>query len=130
VTKGLALAPLLAVLAWAAHAQEHKLRIFITASSNVAAAPVGKSLDKHCPEVVVSVDQQKANYLLEAIDTGAGKARKPYKFTLFSPDGDRAFSTETALLDSAETKHTDNEAQGDSSGWRTPAPGMACPLSR
>ena len=82
-------------------AQDHKLRVSLTPSSNVAAAPIGKSLDKHCPEVVVTVDQQRANYLLEAIDTGAGKARKPYKFTLFSPDGDRTFSTETAGLDSA-----------------------------
>jgi hypothetical protein len=97
----LALAPLLIALAWARQAQEQKLRIYLTASSNVAAAPIGKSLDKHCPEVVVSVDKQRANYLLEAIDTGAGKARKPYKFTLVSPDGDRAFCTETAGLDSA-----------------------------
>ena len=90
----------LAVLS-VAQAQGQKLRISLTASSNVAAAPIGKSLDKHCPEVVVSVDRLRANYLLEAIDAGAGKARKPYKFTLFSPDGDRAFSTETAGLDSA-----------------------------
>jgi hypothetical protein len=101
MTKRLGLAPLLTFLAWAAQPQEQKLRICLTANSNVAAASIGKSLDKHCPEVVVSMDQQKANYLLEAIDTGAGKARKPYKFTLFSPDGDRAFSTETAGLDSA-----------------------------
>ena len=47
------------------------------------------------------VDAQKASYLLEAIDTGAGKARKPYKFTFFYPDGDRTFSTERAGLDSA-----------------------------
>ena len=99
--KRLAIAPLLIVLAWASHAQDHKLRVSLTSSSNVAAAPIGKSLDKYCPEVVITVDEQKANYLLEAIDTGAGKARKPYKFTLFDPDGDRAFSTETSGLDSA-----------------------------
>ena len=89
------------VLAWPAQAQDHKLRVSLTGSSNVAAAPIGKSLDKHCSEVVITVDEAKANYLLEAIDTGAGKGRKPYKFTLFNPDGDRAFSTETAGLDNA-----------------------------
>jgi len=60
-----------------AQAQDQKLRISLTASSNVAAAPIGKSLDKHCPEVVVSVDKQRANYLLEAIETGAGKQESP-----------------------------------------------------
>ena len=62
---------------------------------------VGKGLDKHCPEVVLTIEQQKADYLLQAKDTGAGKARKPYKFTLFDATGDRVFSTETSGLDSA-----------------------------
>ncbi len=81
--------------------QNHKVRISIAGNSNVSAAGLGKSLDSHCAEVSLTLDAQKADYLLEAIYTGAGPARKPYKFTLFSHDGDRIFSTETARLDNA-----------------------------
>jgi hypothetical protein len=88
--------------------QNHKTRIFLTgtdqtlgSSSNVSAAEVGKALDNRCPEVGLTIEQQKANYLLQARDTGAGVARKPYKFTLFDASGDRVFSTETSRLDSA-----------------------------
>jgi hypothetical protein len=88
--------------------QVQKLRIFITGTdqasgnrSNVSAAEIGKSLDKHCPELIITIEQQKADYLMEAINTGAGAGRKPYKFTVFQPNGDRLFSTETSRLDSA-----------------------------
>jgi len=87
--------------------QDHNVRIFLTGSdpalgnsSNVSAAEIGRSLDKHCPEVVLTIDQGKADYLLQARDTGAGPARKPYKFTLFGHSGDRVFSTETSRIDS------------------------------
>ncbi len=82
-------------------AQEPKTRISLTESSNVSSAEIGKSLDSHCPEVVITADSKKADYLLEAIYTGAGAARSPYKFTLFGRGGDRVFSTETARKDSA-----------------------------
>ncbi len=88
--------------------QNTRIRIFLTGtdqtlgnSSNVSAAEIGKSLDKHCPEVVLTIEHGKAEYLLQARDTGAGAARKPYKFTLFGQSGDRVFSTETSRLDSA-----------------------------
>jgi hypothetical protein len=81
--------------------QDHKLRISLTRASNVSSAAIGKALDAHCPNIVITVDVQKADYLLEAIDTGAGPGRNPYKFTLFEHDGDRVFSTETARLKSA-----------------------------
>jgi hypothetical protein len=82
-------------------AQVHTSKIALTTSSNVSTAEVGKSLDSHCPDVIVTADLGKAEYLLEAINTGAGPARKPYKFTLFNHDADRIFSTETARIDSA-----------------------------
>jgi hypothetical protein len=72
----------------------HKIRIALTQRSNVSTSEVGKGLDRHCPDVIISDDPQKADYDLEAWDTGAGPGRKPYKFTLFK-DQDRVFSTET-----------------------------------
>ena len=81
--------------------QDHKVRISITASSNVSTSEIGKTLDTRCPDVTITVDPQKADYLLQAIYTGAGPARNPYKFTLFNRAGDRVFSTETARLSSA-----------------------------
>jgi hypothetical protein len=97
------LAVVLLVLAYAGtcRAQDHKASIFLTDRSNVSQAEIGKSLDSHCPEVAITLDAKKPDYLLEAIDTHAGRARKPYKFTLFNPEGDRVFSTETARLNSA-----------------------------
>jgi hypothetical protein len=96
------------VFAGTCQSQEHKTRIFLTGtdqtlanSSNVSAAEIGKALDKHCPGVVLTIEQQRADYLLEAKDTGAGSMRKPYKFTLFDHTSDRVFSTETSRLDSA-----------------------------
>jgi hypothetical protein len=80
--------------------QEHKIRVFL-ASDDVSSAEVGKSLDKHCPQVTLTIDQQRADYLLEAKNTGEGPARKPYKFTLFDRTSDRVFSTETARMDNA-----------------------------
>ena len=64
-------------------------------------AAIGKSLDSHCPAVAITLDEKRADYVLEAIDTGAGAARKPYKFTLFDSKGDRLFSTETRALNNA-----------------------------
>jgi hypothetical protein len=62
--------------------QDRKIRIFLTGTdqtlgnrSNVSVAEIGKSLDKHCPEVVLTIEQQKADYLLEAKNTGAGAGR-------------------------------------------------------
>jgi hypothetical protein len=88
--------------------QDHKIRIFLTGTdqtlgnrSNVSGAEIGNSLDKHCLEVVLTIEQQRADYLLEAKNTGAGAGRKPYKFTLFDHTSDRVFSTEISRLDSA-----------------------------
>uniref|UniRef100_E6QIF0 Uncharacterized protein n=1 Tax=mine drainage metagenome TaxID=410659 RepID=E6QIF0_9ZZZZ len=58
---------------------------------------MGKGLDHYCPTVIITDDAPKADYQLEAWDTGAGPGRKPYKFTLFR-NGDRVFSTETRSL--------------------------------
>lgn len=96
------------ICAGTCRSQDYKIRIFLTGTdqtlgngSNVSAAEVGKALDKHCPQVVLTIEQQKANYFLQAKNTGAGAARKPYKFTLFDATGDRVFSTETSGLDGA-----------------------------
>jgi hypothetical protein len=67
--------------------QEHKIRVSLTASSNVVSAAIQKEFDSRCPEVVITVDPSKANYSLEAINTGSGKLRNPYKFSLFDPTG-------------------------------------------
>lgn len=82
-------------------AQERKTRISLTPNSNVSAAEIGKVFDTLRPDVIITADPQRGDYLLEAIYTGAGPARNPYKFTLFNHDGDRVFSTQTARLKSA-----------------------------
>lgn len=78
-------------------AQGKHERITLTPRSNVSTSEVGKELDRHCSNVVITDDAQKADFTLEAWDTGAGAGRKPYKFTLFK-NGERVFSTETRGL--------------------------------
>jgi hypothetical protein len=85
-------------LAPTCRSQDDKTRIVLTAESSVSTAEVGKSLDKHCPDVVLTIEQSKADFMLEAANTSG---RKPYKFTLFDHSSDRVFSTETTLLDNA-----------------------------
>jgi hypothetical protein len=58
------LAATLIMCAGICQSQDHKIRIFLTGtdqtqgnSSNVSAAEVGKALDKHCPEVVLTIEQ-------------------------------------------------------------------------
>lgn len=89
------------IFAGTCRAQDKKIRISVRANSNVSKAEIGKALDSHCPDVGITVDVEKADYLLEAINTGAGVARKPYKFSLFNHDGDYVFSTQTARVDSS-----------------------------
>jgi|SRR5208283_4009027 hypothetical protein len=81
-------------------AQSKQSRISLTPRSNVSTSEVGKELDKYCRTVIITDDVQKADYQLEAWDTGSGAGRKPYKFTLFQ-NGDRVFSTETRGLEGA-----------------------------
>lgn len=94
-----ALAVAFLALAATCRSQDHKTRIILTAESSVSAAEVGKSLDKHCPDVVLTIEQPKSDFMLEAVNKGGG--RKPYKFTLFDHTSDRVFSTETTRLDNA-----------------------------
>lgn len=79
---------------------QDKVRIALTPRSNVSSSEVGKGLDRHCSNVVITDDPQKAAFTLEAWDTGAGAGRKPYKFTVFK-NGDRVYSTETRGVESA-----------------------------
>lgn len=89
------------VFAGTCRAQDNHVRISVTEKSNVSKAEIGKALNSHCRDVVITVEPEKADYLLEAIDTGAGPARKPYKFSLFNRGGDYVFSTETARVDNS-----------------------------
>ena len=81
-------------------AQDHTFRISLTMRSNVSTAEVGKSIDSHCPAMVITADSGKADYLLEAIATDTEPTER-YQFTLFNHDSDRVFSTETRVLDNA-----------------------------
>ena len=90
-------AVLLLGLGTIASAQSTQTHISLTPRSNVSTSEVGKELDHYCPAVILTDDAQRADYQLEAWNTGAGPGRKPYKFTIFK-NGDRVFSTETSGL--------------------------------
>lgn len=92
---------LLALLCSVSIGQEKKILLFVTPTSNVSTAEIGKSLSSRCTEVSVTLDQGKSTYSLEAIYNGSGPARKPYKFSLFDQGGNYVFSTQTARLSNA-----------------------------
>lgn len=49
-------------------------------------------LIKACPELIVTLDREKADYIVVRDDTGAGAGRKPQKVTVFNRDHELIFA--------------------------------------
>ena len=78
-----------------ASAQSPK-KVTLAATSNVPTATISEGFQKNCPNVTVTLDATKADYLMEATArTSGGVNRVLPSFTLFSKDGDAVFSTTT-----------------------------------
>ena len=79
-----------------ASAQSPK-KVTLAATSNVPTATISEGFQKNCPNVTVTLDATKADYLMEATASTAenGVNRILPSFTLFSKDGDAVFSTTT-----------------------------------
>jgi len=86
-----------------ASGQQKPLKIALTNASTIASADIVKDMSKQCPNVTVTLDSSKADYMLEASGEGhAGNGEYlKYKFTLFDRDGDALYSTSTHHLSNA-----------------------------
>lgn len=85
------------LMASSAQAQTPK-RIALTPKSTVPIAVLADGMDKNCSGVVLTLDNTKADYLLEATTTekfSDGNSIVHAQFTLFSLNGDVLFHTTT-----------------------------------
>ncbi|MGH9735365.1 MAG: hypothetical protein ACRD8A_12340 [Candidatus Acidiferrales bacterium] len=103
--KNLLLGAVLAALAGAAVMQaaskpappDKSLKIFLSPASNVPKADVMKNLSDKCPNVTITLDSKKSDYMVEARWIPYGR----YDFTVFKHGGDAVYGTQTTLLHNA-----------------------------
>jgi len=66
-------------------------RIFLSPKSNITTAQVSEGFAKACPNIVVTQNEEKADYILEAAETASaneGTTYHQWHFTLMNRDGD------------------------------------------
>lgn len=66
------------------------------------------AISKSCPNVVLTQNETKADYVLEAAETvsaSEGTTSRRWHFTLFSPDGDVLMTTHPELHFGNKFKH-------------------------
>lgn len=102
--KNLLLGAVLAALAGAAVMQaapkppaDRSLKIFLSPASNIPKADVMKNLSDKCPNVTITLDSKKSDYMVEARWIPYGR----YDFTVFEHGGDAVYGTQTTLLHNA-----------------------------
>ena len=88
----------LLLLAGRGIAKEHlkPVKLVLSPASIVPTADLLKNLREKCPNVSITLDSKKSDYMLEA-----GGWSGQYKFTVFKHGGDAVFGTSTLLLSNA-----------------------------
>ena len=79
-------------------AQPRPLKIFMSPASNVPKAEVMKNLSDKCPNVTITDDPKKSDFMVEA---RFAPYRDRYEFTVRKKGGDYVYSTQTTLLHNA-----------------------------
>lgn len=90
----------LALLAGVAilQADPRPLKVFLSPASNVPTAEVMKNLSDRCPNVTITPDPKKSDFMVEA---RFAPYRDRYEFTVRKKGGDYVYSTQTTLLHNA-----------------------------
>jgi len=84
------------LFASAPFAQQTQKRLFLSRKSNISTAQVAEGFSKYCPNVVLTQNEEKADYLLEAAETTTadeGTTHNTWHFTLMNKDGDVLMTT-------------------------------------
>ncbi len=76
--------------------QPKSVMLVLSPASTVPTADILKNLHEKCPNVSITLDSKKSDYMLEA-----GGWSGHYKFTLFKHGGDAVYGTSTVLLSNA-----------------------------
>ena len=94
------LSTVLALLAGAAilQAEPRPLKIFLSPASNVPKPEVMKNLSDKCPNVTITNDSRKSDFMVEA---RFAPYKGHYEFTVTKKGGDLVYSTQTTLLHNA-----------------------------
>jgi hypothetical protein len=89
-------------------AEQNQKRIFLSPKSNITTSEVAEGFAKNCPNVVLTQNEDKADYLLEAAETvraNEGTTHRKWHFTLMNKDGDVLITTHPEMHWGNQTKH-------------------------
>ena len=75
------------------------VRVALTPSSTISSGEILKSMEKKCSNVTLTMNAEKADFLLEAIATP--QSRKNFELSLFTKEGDVLSHTGTITLGAA-----------------------------
>ena len=76
--------------------QPKPVKLVLSPASTIPTADILKNLRVKCPNVSITLDSTKSDYMLEA-----GGWPGNYKFTMFKPGGQAVFATTTHILSNA-----------------------------
>jgi hypothetical protein len=88
--------------------QQNTKRIFLSPKSNITTAQVSEGFSKYCPNVVLTQNDAKADYILEAaetVGTNEGTTYSYWHFTLMNKDGDVLMTTHPEVHFRKRFKH-------------------------
>jgi hypothetical protein len=82
--------------AGAAKADPKPVKLFLSPASTVSSAELMKHIVEKCPNVAMTLDSKKSDYMLEA-----GGWSGSYRFTVYQHGGTAVYSTTTRMLSNA-----------------------------
>ena len=82
--------------AWTTAPQPRPLKLVLSPASTVPSADLMKNLGSRCPNVSITLDSKKSDYMLEAWGWSGH-----YKFTVYKKGGEAVYSTSTVMLSNA-----------------------------
>ncbi len=96
------------VVAATMFAQQNPKRIYLSPKSNITTAEVSDGFTKYCPNVVLTQNEAKADYVLEAAETTSasdGTTYRHWHFTLMNAEGDVLMTTHPEMHFKNKFKH-------------------------
>jgi hypothetical protein len=87
---------------------QNQKRIFLSEKSNVTTAEIAEGFSKYCPNVVLTQNEAKADYVLEAaekVSADEGTTSRNWHFTLMNHDGDVLMTTHPEMHFGNRFKH-------------------------
>ncbi|MGA8145101.1 MAG: hypothetical protein WB987_14540 [Candidatus Acidiferrales bacterium] len=84
------------VVAGAANAEPKPIKLLLSPASTISSADLMKHIVEKCPNVSITLDPKKSDFMLEA-----GGWSGNYKFTVYQHGGVAVYSTTTRMLSNA-----------------------------